>query len=352
MFMAAKKNTVSTGTGLDAQAESRNSGMFGNKALLAVLAVVFIAAVATVAVVIFAGMGAGSKKSSSGNALSALFDSGCVGVIDIKGEIATDDTPNGVFSQGSPGSATIAQEIDDASSNDNVKSLLFVIDSPGGSVVATQEIYDAIERSNKPKVAYFRETAASGGYYVGSAADYIISEPAAITGSIGVRATFNDLSNLLDKVGVNTTIVKSGQFKDIGDPTRPMTDDEKQIIQSMVDEIFQDFKSAVLKHRGSKLDMAQFNKILDARVLSGRQAYAIGLVDALGNQKDALAKAAALGGLQNASNPRTCSFDSQSGGLFSGLFSGASSVIGSSIGRAFYIPQLDSAKQLQLSYSG
>ncbi|MBM3229495.1 signal peptide peptidase SppA, partial [Candidatus Parvarchaeota archaeon] len=197
------------------------------------------------------GDGIGGKKEGFSK---GLFDSGCIGVVDIRGEIISDDISPGLFSQGVAGSSTIASRIAQADSRDDVKAILLVVDSPGGSVVATREIYDALEASKKPKVAYFREVAASGGYYVGAATDYIVSEPAALTGSIGVRATFTDLSPLFEKIGVNTTIVKSGRFKDIGDSTRPMTDEEKKIIQSMVDEIFEDFKSAVLKHRAGKID--------------------------------------------------------------------------------------------------
>ncbi len=283
---------------------------------------------------------AGGKPSGSAGGLfgTGLFDQSCVGVVDVSGEIATQDNSGGIFSQGSAGSGTIAQEIKDADADGNVKAILVTIDSPGGSVVATQEIYDALEKSKKPKVAYFGETAASGGYYVGVATDYIVSEPAALTGSIGVRATVEDLSPLFEKIGYNTTTFKSGEFKDMGDPSRPMTDGEKAIFQGIVDEIFQDFKAAVMKHRGDKINNAEIGQIFDARVMTGRQALGYGLVDALGNKDDALSKAAELGGMQDTAEPNICDFSQKQTNILSELFSsmsyGISKGIGSMLGTA------------------
>ncbi|MDD5336849.1 MAG: signal peptide peptidase SppA, partial [Candidatus ainarchaeum sp.] len=202
--------------------------------------------------------------------------------------------------------------------------VLFVVDSPGGSVVGSQEIYRAVKNLSKPKVAYFRETAASGAYYLSTGADYIISEPSALTGSIGVIMTLADLSGLFEKIGYNMTDIISGESKDMGSPGRPLTAKERTILQTLVDEIFQDFKSAVISNRGSRLNMAKFNEILDGRVVSGKQAREIGLVDAVGSKQDAILKAAQMGNITDA-EPRLCeiSTSSGSGGLF-----GASSMLG------------------------
>ncbi len=285
------------------------------KYLLIIIGIVILAAVAAVAVVVVSGIaGAGASLGPD------MFDPSCVGVIDISGEIVSQDSQSGLFSEGSAGSLTIAETIKEADEDDNVKAMLFVIDSPGGSVVATKEIYDAMEKSEKPKVAYFRETAASGGYYVGAATDYIVSEPAALTGSIGVRATVTDLSPLFEKIGYNSTTFKSGVFKDIGDQSRPMTDDEKAIFQDIVDEIFQDFKTVVLKHRGDKINNAEIDKIFDARIMTGKQALYYGLVDKLGNKDDALSKAAELGGLKTTTDPNVCEFSNKKTNWWSELF--------------------------------
>jgi protease-4 len=133
----------------------------------------------------------------------------CVGVVTIDQEIATSGTPASLFSPGSPGSEEIADSIRQINQRPDVGAVVFVMNSPGGSVVATREIYDSVKSINKPKVAYFREVSASGSYYISTAADYIVSDPDAITGSIGVIATFTQMGGLFDKLGINTTSIRS-----------------------------------------------------------------------------------------------------------------------------------------------
>lgn len=243
----------------------------------------------------------------------------CVGVINIQGPITTEDSAQGIFSEGGAGSGTIAEIIYEANKSQDVRALLLVVDSPGGSVVGSWEIYEAVRDFQKPKVAYFRELATSGGYYVSAPADYIISSPDAITASIGVRATLADLSGLFEKVGYNETLVKSGRFKDMGNPSRPLTDEERGIFESIINESFGEFKKIVLEGREGKLRGQE--EIFDARMMTGRQAYAHGLVDGLGNRRMALEKAAELGGILG--EPEECSLDPQQGGLRA-LLSGAS----------------------------
>ena len=244
----------------------------------------------------------------------------CVAVVNIDQELTVEGTPASLFQAGSPGSDEIASSIDDLNKRDDVGAVLFVVNSPGGSVVATHEIYNAVKGLDKPKVAYFREVAASGAYYVSTGTDYIISDPDAMTGSIGVIATFTDLSGLLDKIGVNVSSVKSGPYKDIGSEYRNMTPDEQAIMQSMIDEVYSEFKGIVLANRKGKLDMNVFDNVTDGRVLSGTQAQKAGLVDAVGTEQDAILKAAELGNMSaaTADDVRLCpvSTDSQDGGLF------------------------------------
>ncbi|VVB98025.1 ATP-dependent Clp protease proteolytic subunit [uncultured archaeon] len=241
----------------------------------------------------------------------------CVGIVDLNQEITTQSASPSLFSTGSPGSEDIANAIDNLNSRDDVGAVVFVVDSPGGSVVATREIYDSVKGLKKPKVAYFREVAASGAYYISTGTDYIISDPDALTGSIGVIMTVSDLSGLFGKIGYNETAIKSGDEKDIGGYSRPMTDKDRQILQALVNEVFGEFKNIVITNRGSRLDLAKFNEILDARVLSGRQAKEIGLVDALGTKKDAIKKAAALANITD-SEPKICTISTSpsAGGIF------------------------------------
>jgi len=230
---------------------------------------------------------------------------GCIGVVEVKGAIVTSDSDATLFSDEVKGSQTIASEIESAGSRPDVKALLVIIDSPGGSAVGSKEIYDALRSLSKPKVAYINELAASGGYYVAAGTDYIVAQPDAITGSIGARATFAEMSGLFAKLGYNETTVKSGAMKDMGSYSRPLTEEERSVMESIVNESFQAFKSAVEAGRGGRLDPAGFATALDARIMTGRQAKKIGLVDSLGNKKAAIKKAAELAGMDT-ENPRTC----------------------------------------------
>lgn len=248
------------------------------------------------------------------------FTGQCVAVVDINVPLTVEGSPATLVDMGYPGSAEIASSIRELNGRPDVGSVLFVINSGGGSVVATHEIYDAINELEKPKVAYFREVAASGGYYIATPADYIISEPMALTGNIGVIATSISMKELLDKIGVNATVITSGDHKAMGSPFKEMTPEEQEILQSIVDEIYQDFRSIVIEQRGGKLNRMKFEEVTDARILTGKQALEVGLVDDVGNQRDALMKAAELGDME-AEKPedvRTCyiSINAVEGGLF------------------------------------
>lgn len=223
----------------------------------------------------------------------------CVAVVDINMPLTIEGSPPSVFGgAGYPGSEELASIIEELDSRDDVGAVLFVFNSPGGSVVATREVYDAVANLHKPTVSYFREVAASGAYYVASGTDYIVSDPDAMTGSIGVIATFTDLQGLLEKIGVNVTAIKSGAHKDIGSPYRNMTDNETRILQAMIDEVYEEFKSVVVRNRGDRLDKSKFEEVTDGRILSGRQAFKVGLVDQLGTKKDAVLMAANLSGME------------------------------------------------------
>ncbi len=308
----------------DYQPASRSSGFQKPKSGLSIYIVVFLLAAGfLILVALVIGF-----SSSSGQ--SFLIGGGqCIAVVNIDQEITVADSAPSLFSGGQSGSERIADAIYSLNKRDDVAGVLFVINSPGGSVVATREIYKSVKELKKPKVAYFREVAASGGYYISTPMDYIISDPDAITGSIGVIATFTDMSSLFEKVGINATAIKSGVHKDIGSPAREMTDEERNILQVIVNETFDEFKSVVIEGRKGKLNLEKFGQITDGRILSGRQAKEVGLVDALGDKRDAVKKTAELAGLPNAGEPRTCevTIREQEKGLFGlesvfrGLFS-------------------------------
>lgn len=255
------------------------------------------------------------------SALSPSLTGKCVAVVDINAPLTVEGEAPSLFAAGYPGSEELAGAIEGINKRDDVGAVLFVFNSPGGSVVATREVYGAVKGLNKPKVAYFREVAASGAYYTATGTDYIVSDPDALTGSIGVIATVTEMGGLLEKIGVNVTAIKSGEHKDIGSPYRNMTSDEEKILQSLIDEVYDEFRSVVVENRKGRLDMARFNEVSDGRVLSGRQALRVGLVDALGTKKDAIMKAAELGGMEasSAEDVRLCPIETaaEKGGLFS-----------------------------------
>lgn len=232
----------------------------------------------------------------------------CVAVVDIEYPLTVEGVPSSLFDSGIPSSENYASTIRDLNDRDDVGAVVLVFNSPGGSVVATREIYDSVMELDKPSVSYFREVAASGAYYVATATDYIISDPNALTGSIGVIATFTSMEGLFEKIGINTTTIKSGVHKDIGSPFRNMTDEEESILQALVDEVYSEFRSVVITNRKGVLDRNKFDEIADGRILSGRQAKAAGLVDALGNKREAIMKAAQMAGIpfENYEEIRVC----------------------------------------------
>ena len=182
--------------------------------------------------------------------------------------------------------------------NKDVKAVILRIDSPGGGVAATQEIYQELLRLRKEKkiVAALGAVAASGGLYVAAAADKVVANPATVTGSIGVIMQSLNLEDLMHKVGVKSVVIKSGQYKDIGSATRPMKDEERALLEGVVKEMHRQFVHDVAK--GRKLPEDKVAAQADGRIFTGQQALALGLVDKLGNFQDALALAKNLAGLQ------------------------------------------------------
>lgn len=181
---------------------------------------------------------------------------------------------------------------------DDVKALVVRIDSPGGAVVPAQEIYEEIKklRAEKKVVASLGNVAASGGYYIACAAEEIIGSPGTLTGSIGVISEYANVEKLMDKIGWRSFVIKSGQFKDLGNPMRGMTREEKQLLQGLVDDIHTQFVRAVAE--GRNMEVAAVEALSDGRVFTGQQAKAYGLIDRLGNFQDALQRAGELAGIE------------------------------------------------------
>jgi len=252
-------------------------------------------------------------------AYPAAHSDGCIGVVEISGTLQTQEVPPSLFTEGQKGSETIAEELGEAGSRSDVRAVLLLIDTAGGSVVASQEIYEAVRAMNKTSVAFIREMGASGGYYAAAGTDYIVANPDAITGSIGARATLSDYSGLMGKLGVNSTTFKTGELKDMGSPYRAMGEGEAEAWQSIVDESFASFKTEVEARRAGKLDPSGFEQALDARMLTGRQAKRIGLIDELGNKGAAIAAAARLSNMTG--EPRLCEISGARGksGIFGQL---------------------------------
>jgi protease-4 len=193
-------------------------------------------------------------------------------------------------------------EVNDAlreyAKRDDVKAIVLRIDSPGGAVGPSQEIYREVMRirSTKKVVASMGSVAASGGYYIAAAADKIFANPGTITGSIGVIIEFMNTEELFKKIGVKGTTIKSGRFKDTGSPLREMTEADKKLLGDVVGDIHSQFVTAVAQGRNMKYE--EVAVIADGRIFSGAQAMKLGLVDQLGSLDDAIAEVARLAGIE------------------------------------------------------
>jgi protease-4 len=186
------------------------------------------------------------------------------------------------------------------SENPLVKAIVLRIDSPGGGVVPSQEIHDAVKRiknkSNKVIIASMGTVAASGGYYIAAATDRIIANPGTLTGSIGVIMETANLEGLLKKIGVEGVVIKSGRFKDVGSPLRKMSDEERKLLQAVMDDVHHQFIQAVAE--GRSLEPSEVVPLADGRIFTGRQAKEARLVDELGDLEDAIRIAAEVAGIE------------------------------------------------------
>ena len=192
----------------------------------------------------------------------------------------------------------IVRELDGYGEDPSIRAIVVRIQSPGGVVGPTQEIYDAILRirtQGKPVVASMGSVAASGGYYLAAAATRIVANPGTLTGSIGVIMQLAEIEGLLKKVGVRYEVIKSGRFKDSASFARPMTPEERAVLQAVLDDMHDQFVTAIAE--GRRLGKERVRALADGRVYSGRMAKDLGLVDALGGLDEAIRLAGELGGV-------------------------------------------------------
>ena len=207
-----------------------------------------------------------------------------IGVIPIEGPISD--------------SLTITSQLITFKKDKGIKAIILRINSPGGSVGPTQEIYREVRKTIRSKkvIVSMGEVAASGGYYIAAAADKIVANPGTITGSIGVIMHFVQFKELLGKIGVDLEVLKSGEFKDVGSPHRELTERDKELINALISDIQKQFEEGVAT--GRKMAVEEVQLISDGRVFSGAQAKELGLVDALGNFQDAVEIAKKLAGIK------------------------------------------------------
>ncbi len=199
--------------------------------------------------------------------------------------------------------ARIKEELTRAQDDDRIKAVVLRINSPGGTVTASDVIYHELrsfkEKRKVPIIASIMDVGASGGYYVAAAADKIVAHPSSVTGSVGVIMLTMNARGLLEKVGLEATAVTSGPKKDMGSPFRPMTPEERAIFQSVIDSFYDRFLTVVREGRRF-LSADEVRKLADGRIYSGEQAKALGLVDSIGYLDDAIELAKRQAGLKDA----------------------------------------------------
>ncbi len=217
-----------------------------------------------------------------------------VALIRVEGVIVSGPAPN-AWAQGAY-SERVIQQLKEADQDDNVKAIVLYINSPGGSVVGSDEIYRALRRVHKPVVASMSEMAASGGYYIACGADYIYANPNTFTGSIGVIATIPNAADLFEKLGIEAVILRSGPRKAEGNIFEKLSPEAREILQRLIDDAFGTFVKVVAEGRG--MEEEEVRALADGRVYNGRQALELGLIDALGDLDAAIQKAGEMGGIR------------------------------------------------------
>jgi len=224
-------------------------------------------------------------------------------ILDITGLISTTLNP-GLFEREGDVLSRVYYRLEKASEDKSVKALILRLDTPGGEVTASDILYNEIlrfkEKTRIPVVGLMMGMATSGGYYVASACDYVIAHPSTITGSIGVISIFPNLQELFTKIGIKVNVIKSGKMKDSGSPFKDLTEEEKKIFQSVIDELYNKFLDVVYQKRKDSLSLEKLKKIADGRIYTASQAHTLKLIDEIGYFNSALKKALSLAMIKDA----------------------------------------------------
>jgi protease IV len=220
------------------------------------------------------------------------YDKDKIAIIEVEGMLI--NARSGGFLQPTENPLSIfTQQLEQAARDPQVKAVVLRVNSPGGTVTTSDAMYELLMRfrakTKKPVIASLQEVAASGGYYVACASDRIMAQPTTVVGSIGVIFNTFNFTGTMNKIGASSVAIKSGPLKDMGSPFKPITDEERAVMQGMVDDYYARFVHVVTKHR--KIDATKQRTITDGRVFSGDRAQQLGLVDDLGLLEDALATA-------------------------------------------------------------
>lgn len=220
-----------------------------------------------------------------------------VAILELSGTIAYEESPVSLFGGTTLTPEAVRDMVEQVKQDPRAKAVVLVINSPGGSAVASEEIYQVLQELAEDRVivSYIAEYGASGGYYIALAGDIIMASPSSLTGSVGAIALLINYAQLMDKLGVEAETFKSGSMKDIGNPWRPMTEEERQVMQSMIDSIASAFQERVREVRGDKIK--DWSEVLTARPYTGVQALEVGLIDQVGTLDDAINVARKMAGL-------------------------------------------------------
>ncbi|MBC1483436.1 signal peptide peptidase SppA [Listeria sp. FSL L7-1485] len=247
-----------------------------------------------------------------------------IAVLSVDGTIQDTGESSSLFGETGYNHSFFMDQLEQVRDDDSIRGVLLYVNSPGGGVMESAQIRDKILQIKKersiPIYVSMGSMAASGGYYISAPADKIFASKETLTGSLGVIMQGYDYSELMKKLGISDNTIKSGTHKDIMSPTRPMTDEEKKIMQSMIDDSYNEFVHVVASGRG--MSEEQVRKIADGRIYDGRQAKENGLIDEFGYQEDALA---ALKKEQKLSNASVIQYDAPTG--FNSFFSVATQKI-------------------------
>ena len=237
----------------------------------------------------FIGMFSGGLSRTSYNVGDSVYE------IRLEGVISADEYSS-LFGEETVTPEEIISQLDEAEKNPNVKAILIRVNSPGGSPAASQEIYEELRKMEKPVVVSVSDTCASGAYYVSCAADKIVANRSSSVGSIGVIMQIPNYEDLYEKLGIKYTTIKQGKYKDVGSSDRPITAEERKMLEAQLKEIYRQFISDVAEARNMEIDKVE--ELATGWVFLGTEALELGLIDSIGNYKDAIDVAAELGGIE------------------------------------------------------